>query len=825
MAAIPPELHGSKLNIGDKDVIKALGLLWHPETDTFSYHHHDEHRPVTKRAILSEVTSLFDPLGLVAPVTVLGKIFVQQLWSVKIAWDESLSQEHATSWLKLKSQLPQVKEISIPRYVLGDSIRITLHGFADASKKAYAAALYVRSCDSNGNVVVNLLCAKTKVAPLKTVTLPRLELLGGDLLAKLYKKVVPNLPFKVQKTYLWLDASIALTWIKGSPHKWTSFVATRVTNIQTITANCEWRHVPTESNPADLASRGLLPSQLKKADMWFTGPPFLQKHPLEWPNRFVSPVTVPEEAPPMHILSAKINTPDLVSNSKFQSWNSLQRVFGYVARFIANIKTKRQCKHKWSMGDALPSPLTVDEKEAGLQTAIKLVQRHHFQDIVAKLEMESPLDKRHPITSLNPFLDTTGMLRARGRLCKSVDLSTASKYPFIIPGDHPITKSLFIHTHVDLMHCGPRQLLGTVYRRFWPLNGKVLANRIVKTCLRCQWVQPKPAEQIMGMLPKFRVSIVERPFMATGVDFFEPIWISTQGRGHKRIKAYVAVFVCFTTKAIHMELVDDLSTPGFLNALQRFVSRRGCPSEMYSDNGRNFLGARNLIYDAQERYNSDEHWPAVYDWCRSHGITWNFIPPRTPHQGGLWEAAVKSAKFHLLRALGNSSLRRSEIETVLTCVEAILNSRPLVPVSLNPADEQPLTPGHFLIGGPIKSLPEPYLLEKNLNTLERYKRVMAIKQLFWKQWSHEYLHTLMNRTKWMREKPNLLQGAIVLIVDKLTKPLLWRWGKIVATHTGVDGKVRSVTVKTTTGTYDRGITEVCPLPFEDVDQVMTPSES
>lgn len=358
------------------------------------------------------------------------------------------------------------------------------------------------------------------------------------------------------------------------------------------------------------------------------------------------------------------------------------------------------------------------------------------------------------------------------------------------------------------MHAGPRALMGHVYRHFWPLRGKVMANRIVRTCLRCQWIKPTPAEQIMGPLPELRVSTVDRAFLCTGVDFFEPLWISQPGRGRKPLRAYGAVFVCFTTKAVHIELVDDLSTDGFQGALTRFVGRRGCPSYMYSDNGRNFVGARNVLYDWQEHYEDS----AVYEWCAQRGIDWAFAPPRTPHQAGLMEAAVKSAKFHIVRAIGETSLYRAEMETVLVSVEAILNSRPIVPVSMHPKDDVPLTPAHYLIGGPLKQLPEPYVLDHKVNNLNRFKRVIAVKQAFWERWAKEYRHTLLNRNKWMFEKPNLLEGAIV---DRNLKPLKWKWGRIITVHKGRDGKVRRVTVRTPTGTYERGITEVCPLPFEE----------
>lgn len=662
MAAIPAELHGSKLKVGDKDVIKTLGLLWLPESDVFSFHYEDLDKPVTKRGITSVVASIFDPLGLVAPCTILGKTLTQRIWVLGVDWDESLPQAEATLWAKLREEFVHLSKLSIPRYVLPMRRlkNVTLHGFGDASKTAYGVVFYVRVEDEDQNVSVRILCAKARVAPLKTISLPRLELLSGQLLSKVCNKIKPWLPFEVTETYLWLDASIALTWILGSPHKWTSFVATRVTRIQNWTPDVHWRHVPTDQNPADIASRGMLPSKLAHCSLWLDGPSFLQKPPPEWPNRFCKPDVVPEVAPPIKILSVRVEEADLVAQSKYHSWGPLQRVFSHVHQFISCAKAKVQqrkanapppslnkrqtseCKLKPS-GAGCQTPgeypkLSRNDKdtpnsllqlrqslgldfmvvEAGLMTAVKIVQQHHFVGLIEALTSNSPLPKQQRyISKLHPFIDREGFVRVGGRLGHSEDLSECSKYPLLLPAHHPLTTSLFLYTHHFLMHGGPQAMLGYIYTKFWPLKAKIMANRTYSHCLRCQWIKPTPAVQQMGQLPRCRVSLAERPFVSTGVDYFEPLWISQPGRGRKPVRAYVCLFVCMTTKAIHMELVDDLSTPGFLNAFQRFVSRRGMPSEMFSDHGRNFCGARNLLYNNHEMYNRFDHWQAAYAWCMS----------------------------------------------------------------------------------------------------------------------------------------------------------------------------------------------------------------
>lgn len=694
----------------------------------------------------------------------------------------------------------------IPRFILevDDIDNITIHCFSDASKDAYASAIYVRAQYKSGSVSARLLCSKTRVAPLKTVSLPRLELLGCLLSSELRDKIQGLLLFEIKATYFWSDAMIALTWIKSSPHKWNSFIATRVTRIQDLTQGLEWRHVPTDANPADIPSRGMLPSQLAESSLWFDGPEFLKLDDSEWPNRFVPVKDPPEQTPARRVLTNVMKEMDLVTSSKFHSWRPIQKVFRYVQKFVTTLKVKVEGRRllskdtPFSMGlvrsaGNSPPSLSSEELDNGLRTAVKIVQLSQFGDLFNEIrENKSSLGKKSSVARrLNFFIDPEGIIRVRGRLNNAPDLTYDTKNPMLLPPHHALTRSLFLHTHGQLMHAGQTLMLGTIFRRFWPLKAKELANQITSNYLRCRWIKPTLGEQQMGQLPEYRITPVSRAFTCTGVDYFGPVWISQPGRGTKRLKAYIAVFVCFTTKTVHMEIVDDLTTNGFLSALLRFISRRGTPKELYSDNGTNLIGARNILMSWHEMFNNIDHWEAVYEWCKNNdGIDWKTIPARSPHHGGLWERAVASAKHHLVRTIGEASLYRAEMETVVTMVEAILNSRPLVPVTLNPKDNCPLTPAHFLIGGPLKTICEPHVMDHNITHLERFKRLIALKQHFWHRWSHEYLHTLLNRHKWTEQHPNISVRTFVLLVDKNTKPLYWQWGRVIEIITANDGMVR-----------------------------------
>ncbi|XP_022834206.1 uncharacterized protein LOC111361970 [Spodoptera litura] len=311
----------------------------------------------------------------------------------------------------------------------------------------------------------------------------------------------------------------------------------------------------------------------------------------------------------------------------------------------------------------------------------------------------------------------------------------------------------------------------------------------------------------MGNLPSERLR-PGYPFESTGVDYAGPIMCaSRQGRGCRLVKVYIAIFICFTTKAIHLELVGDLSSNSYLLALHRFISRRGKPSNIFSDNGTSFVGAYNDLSKFLKANSSSLGESAAND-----GIKFHFIPAYTPHFGGLWEAGVKSTKYHLQRVLGNCNLTFEELYTALTKIEAVLNSRPLTPLSSDPVDYTPLTPGHFLVGRPLTSLPQPDYRDHSMNHLSRFQRIEQLRQHFWSRWSKEYVAELQVRTKWHSSKDALRLNTLVVIREDNLPPLKWRLGRVVAVHPGTDGIVRVADIQTSTGVIRRAFNRICPLP-------------
>lgn len=315
----------------------------------------------------------------------------------------------------------------------------------------------------------------------------------------------------------------------------------------------------------------------------------------------------------------------------------------------------------------------------------------------------------------------------------------------------------------------------------------------------------------MGQLPIERITpgIV---FESVGIDYAGPLYLK-MGRVRKpcMVKAYVCVFVAMSVKAVHLELVSDLTSTAFIACLRRFVARRGKPSKIWSDHGSNFIGACRELTELVEFLETQKTKDDVSNFCTSQGIDWSFIPEHAPHFGGLWESAVRSFKTHLRRIVGNAKLTFEEMCIVLTQVEACLNSRPLVPLSNDEDGIQALTPGHFLIGRPLEALPDPPSSFQSLTCLRRWNLCQSLTRHFWKRWSTEYFSSLRKFTKWHVSTRNAKVGDVVLLKEDGLIPTKWPLGRIVEVCPGTDDVVRVIRVQTATGVYKRPTAKVALL--------------
>ncbi|XP_030023064.2 uncharacterized protein LOC115442195 [Manduca sexta] len=777
-----------------------LGLSWNPKSDTLhipisSSNHSQE---ITKRLILSTSFKIFDPLGLLSPCIILPKILLQSLWLSKADWDEPVNSSIQTSWNRFINNLECLSSLHIPRRVLCTSPDIIeIHTFSDASQVALGACIYMRSVNSLGELEVKLLCAKSKVCPLKPTTIPRLELCAALLAAKLCKSVISSLRYKVNTVVHWCDSCVVLSWLQGNTRKLKTFVSNRVVEICEITNSTSWRYVPTDQNPADLISRGVDPDQISSKDLWWSGPNFLIKAESDWPK--------------LHDLIDESDIPEIKSNSavgmesnnffnKFSSFNKLRRSFAYVLRFIHNTRYST---------NKITGRLTLDEMNTAFITLCRIAQQESFAHEYDILIKNKSLSNKSSILSLAPFLDNDKLIRVGGR----IDLSNydySKRHPILMHASHHLSKLYFKHLHYCNMHAGPQLLLACVRETIWPINGRHLARRTVHSCLTCRRLQGKLMTPMMGSLPIQRIT-PDFPFRTVGVDFAGPFYtINKRGRGARVTKTYLCLFVCFRYKCMHLEAVSDLSKDAFILTLRRFIARRGKPTEIFCDNGRNFVAASKEIgFFLKNTQEPDS------DFAENEGIKFVFSPAYTPHFGGLWEAGVKSAKYHIKRVMGNTHLTFEEISTLFAQVEAILNSRPLCPLSSSPNDFHFLSPGHFLIGRPLNALPDPSLNNYKCNNLQRYLRLQQIQLHFWQRWQREYIGELQQRSKWRKNADTLRVGDLVLLHEDNVPPLCWRMGRVSRLFPGPDGISRVVDILTTRGSFRRPVTRICPLLAPD----------
>ncbi|GIY35135.1 hypothetical protein CDAR_206901 [Caerostris darwini] len=411
-------LPNASLSIDD-DTVNTLGILWHPASDVFSFKVNSLflEGTLTKRTLLSTIAKTFDPLGWLSPITIQSKLLMQKLWKYQLQWDEIVPPDIANEWKTLSKDILFVKDFKISRYLFHDPDKeIPPDGFSDASEKAYAAVIYCHSVSNTGQIKVQLVIAKTKVAPLKTISLPRLELCGALLLSKLMDFTCKAFDIPISQSHFHTDSTIVLAWIGSDASRWKTFVANRVAKIQTLSSPTQWHQVSGNENPADLATRGVSSSALLTS-VWLCGPEFLYNecsfHPessVPTLNDSVSTLNdpVPEERCCVQSTIAANHLPNLNDLfQKYSSFSKLKRATAYCLRFVNNCRNSK---------DKVTGFLNTSELTNAINVLIKSVQFIVFNNEINALKRNQALSCRSKILSLNPFLDNSGILKVGGRL-------------------------------------------------------------------------------------------------------------------------------------------------------------------------------------------------------------------------------------------------------------------------------------------------------------------------------------------------------------------------------------------------------------------------
>ena len=769
--------------------LKILGMHWATDTDCFFFKAHSvENLQYTKRLVLSFIARTFDPLGFLNPFTILVKILFQELWRLGLGWDDPLPKEHQdkmTTWIlgfKEVSRWKIPRKLSIVSWEGGHK---QLLCFCDASDKAFGCCVYLKVVE-NGISQVTLVTSRVRVAPLKKVTLPRLELLGALLVARLLSFVKTSLDLSVSIPYkCFTDSSIALAWIKADPHRWKQFVRNRVSEIQTLTNPALWYHIPGTMNPADLLTRGIGATDLTHSDLWLHGPSELQMEGISPQSEDLCHSDIaPEMAQKTETVLVNLETHSLIDLTRFSSFTKIVRTLGWVLRFVKTLKRAAQ------KGSRFKQNLDSDELHAAQTLLLKTVQQECFSTERALIQAGKVVSTGSSLFKFSPFIDDKGLIRVGGRLQMSSSLTYDEKHPIVLPKGH-LSLLIVRIEHQLLKHAGVSTLLTSLRNKYMIFGVRVLCKQVCRMCVPCQKLDVRACSQIMAPLPADRVS-KSHAFAIVGVDHAGPLYcLDTDNKKH-----YILLFTCATIRAVHLELVNSLSLSDFILALRRFSARRGLPSTIYSDNAKTFEAASSLV----------KHFGP-------NAPVWKFSVPLAPWYGGWWERLVRSTKSALRKSLGKALIGRSELETVLFEVEACINSRPLTYVE---EEGTPLTPSHFLLGR------SSYLDNTSSNVVLKTKSDFCLAnqgqqttlESFWRLWSEDYIRNLPSLGNG-RGRVDLILNSIVLIKEEGKPRMTWPLGKVIELFEGKDGFIRAVRLKTAKGELTRSVQRLYKLELSD----------
>jgi len=786
---------------------KVLGVRWDVASDELYFETRMKWEgKITRRSMLSFIAAMYDPLGILGPVLVVGKMLLQEATRRKLSWDDKVPEDLCDQWESWLIALATLSQVRIPRCIkLHDSFDAVfeLHHFCDASERAYGCCSYLRTVMKDGDIRVSLLFAKARVTPLKTMSIPRLELQAAVLAVNADRMLKSELDFDLLKSSFWTDSEIVLSYICNETKRFQTFVGNRIGTIRQFSQPSQWHHVRGSDNPADIISRG---SYVESDQLWLRGPDFLKFHRSDWKMSSCN-ISLAEDDPEIKqaskispitaCVSRVSNDPLQYFVEYFSDWNRLKRAVGWMLRFKDFLRKEKS---------VAPGDLTFDEVKRAELAVLTFVQGQYYGAELQNLSKTKFVGRLSSLKDLSPFLSEDGLIKVGGRLENS-GLSENQKHPCVIPYQHHVASLLARHFH-EIAHLGCEWVVSQMRQKYWITRARSVVKKVRYSCMKCRKLFNAPCVQQMANLPAERLDPSKPPFTFTGVDCFGPLLIK---RGRTEIKRYGCIYTCLTTRAIHLEKLDCMNTDSFLNGFRRFVSRRGFPEKVFSDNGSNFVGGKAELEKSLQQLNESK----IYRYALAKGVEWNFIPPNAPHMGGVWERMVQTVKKVLLSFSDISYRLDDELLMTFLCeVENILNGRPITKASEDVKDPAPLSPNHLLL---LKECPaiSPGVFQAADLYKKRWRVVQYMADQFWQRWLHEYLPELQRRNKWLRASRNLKVGDLILLCDENTPRGIWPMGLVQEVFKGGDGLVRSVKVRTKSTTLVRPIVKCVLLEASD----------
>ena len=640
MKTLPSEELSKELQARDLDYIllpikHVLGVQWSIEHDLFKFTVFIPAKPITRRGILSMVSSVYDPLGFLAPFILSAKKILQDLCKEpNLSWDDEVPSEYKRRWEIWTAELPKLEKLQVNRCIKGSSsendIVKELHVFSDASCIGYGCAAYLRLIGESGSVGVSFLMGKSRLAPRKMVTIPRLELTAATVAVKIGRMLNQELEEKPCRIVYHTDSTTVLHYLHSERKRFPIFVANRIQMINDYSSPEQWRYVATSSNPADVASRGLNSPDQFQDTSWLDGPTFLRTAEDNWPPQPVSFDAEAEEISNVITANDPVNSIDTLIRH-YSDWHRLKRAVVILLRLRKILMSKASKKPV----DSCQGVISIEELEEAERCIIKWVQRQCFNALIKSLEQsafyhqkrgrESKVKTSDCLHRLDPYLDSKGLLRVGGRL-SAAGLSVELTHPLILPKNHHISLLIVRAAHCSLGHAGRNHVLALVREQYWIVAANTLVRRVISKCVSCRRYRKPVCQQKMSDLPQDRLD-PSPPFTYTGVDLFGPFLVKD---GRKDVKRYGVLFTCLVSRAIHVETANSLTTDSFLHALRRFVARRGNVKLMRSDNGTNFVGARKELWRAFQEMDHTN----IHNQLLKSNMEWKFNPPAASHMGG-----------------------------------------------------------------------------------------------------------------------------------------------------------------------------------------------
>ena len=795
----------------DAEYSKVLGVVWNPSTDTFQFviklNFSKKHRKIregadltaadlpaqipqvlTKRAILSQVNGIYDPLGLATPFTVKAKMIMRRLNAVGLGWDDPVPDNERAEWAKFFSDLFKMEKITFarstrPSNAIGQPILIM---FSDASEDAFGACAYVRWEMSNGSFESTLLVAKSRLAPMKKITIPRLELNGALLAARLRDFVSRETNMSFSKTYCIIDSEIVRAMIQKESYGFNTFVGVRIGEIQATTEKDDWYWIESAKNIADIISRGSDPSDLDENSEWQKGPKFLKDREEDWPIRnSYSGVELPEQIIATAIAQIE-TTPSiglLIDIERFSSYSALIPVTARVQSVFTGTHSLRNIVQ-------VPCRESMDKAErVWILDAQKTV----------KVAVKPQTLKRLSVTEID------GLMVVGTRIESWEEHTYNRKNPILLHAECQLAKLYAQHVH-DTCHLGISSVAVKVRSKYWIVGLRSLLKSIQYKCVTCRKLKCEVQQQIMGHVPNERLSPAPA-WSYTSVDLFGPYSIKGETNKRSRGRGYGVIFNCMLTRAVYLDLATDYSTDGFILVLRRFISIRGCPLKMWSDRGSQLKAAdkevRQIIAGLDEK--------AIIEFGSSKAFDWTFTTPNAPWQNACSESLIKSVKKVLKFVIGDQILSFSEMLTVLFETADMVNSRPIGrhPTSLE--DGAYLSPNDVLLGRSTKEIPNTSF-DTSSNLCVRQRFCQKIVNAFWKKWTRDFFPSLIIRQKWHTSQRNIRVGDIVIMQDANALRGKWKLGKVSRADPSLrDGFVRNIEIQHGNTTVQRLVQKVVVL--------------